>query len=108
MLNVFDVAKTLVNHIEKVYSEDIALVAYYGSYAQGTATKRSDSIFSFRLRLKVTGQAFSLLLMTSVSTFGQSVGNVRQAWPHLRNSKLRLSLTASCCTYAQRKTVKDS
>lgn len=47
MLNVFDVAKTLVNHIEKVYSEDIALVAYYGSYAQGTATKRSDLDFFF-------------------------------------------------------------
>ncbi|WP_379146791.1 kanamycin nucleotidyltransferase C-terminal domain-containing protein [Paenibacillus sp. sgz500992] len=47
MLNVFDVAKTLVHQIEKVYSEDIALVAYYGSYAQGTATKRSDLDFFF-------------------------------------------------------------
>lgn len=47
MLNVFDVATTLINHIEQVYSEDVALIAYYGSYAQGTATKRSDLDFFF-------------------------------------------------------------
>ncbi|MFF2909731.1 kanamycin nucleotidyltransferase C-terminal domain-containing protein [Paenibacillus sp. NPDC057934] len=47
MLNVFDVAKSLLNHIEKVYAEEIAIVAYYGSYAQGTATKRSDLDFFF-------------------------------------------------------------
>lgn len=47
MLNVFDVAHTLVNHIKANYPEDIAIIAYYGSYAQGTATKRSDLDFFF-------------------------------------------------------------
>ncbi|MBP3962649.1 nucleotidyltransferase domain-containing protein [Paenibacillus lignilyticus] len=47
MLNVFDVAQTLVNHIRERYSEDVALIAYYGSYAQGTATPRSDLDFFF-------------------------------------------------------------
>lgn len=42
MLDVFDVAETLVNHIRSSYPDDIAIIAYYGSYAQGTATKRSD------------------------------------------------------------------
>ncbi|MGZ9584043.1 nucleotidyltransferase domain-containing protein [Paenibacillus marinisediminis] len=47
MLNVMEVADTLVNHIKSHYSEDVALVAYYGSYVQGTATKRSDLDFFF-------------------------------------------------------------
>ncbi|NUU62442.1 hypothetical protein [Paenibacillus agri] len=47
MLKVFEVAKSLLNHIEKVYAEEIAIVAYYGSYAQGTETKRSDLDFFF-------------------------------------------------------------
>ncbi|SDX80549.1 nucleotidyltransferase domain-containing protein [Paenibacillus sp. CF384] len=47
MLHVFDVAQTLVNHIRERYSEDVALIAYYGSYAQGTATARSDLDFFF-------------------------------------------------------------
>lgn len=42
MINVFDVAKSIIHHVEQHYSEDIALIAYYGSYAQGNATKRSD------------------------------------------------------------------
>ncbi|GAA3413112.1 kanamycin nucleotidyltransferase C-terminal domain-containing protein [Paenibacillus hodogayensis] len=46
-MNVFDVSETIVNHIRSAYPEDIAIVAYYGSYAQGTATKRSDLDFFF-------------------------------------------------------------
>ncbi|MFD0717288.1 kanamycin nucleotidyltransferase C-terminal domain-containing protein [Paenibacillus sp. GCM10027626] len=46
-MNVFEVADILVNHVKNVYSEDIAIIAYYGSYAQGTATKRSDLDFFF-------------------------------------------------------------
>lgn len=46
-MNVFEVAKTLVDQVEKVYAQDIAIIAYYGSYAQGTATKRSDLDFFF-------------------------------------------------------------
>ncbi|MFD2615702.1 kanamycin nucleotidyltransferase C-terminal domain-containing protein [Paenibacillus gansuensis] len=46
-MNVFDVADILVNHIKANYSEDIAIIAYYGSYAQGTASKRSDLDFFF-------------------------------------------------------------
>lgn len=47
MLNVMDVAEMLVDHIKKYYPQDIAIIAYYGSYAQGTATKRSDLDFFF-------------------------------------------------------------
>ncbi|WP_308638198.1 nucleotidyltransferase domain-containing protein [Paenibacillus silvisoli] len=47
MLNVFEVAQTVVSHIQKHYAEDVALIAYYGSYAQGTATSRSDLDFFF-------------------------------------------------------------
>jgi hypothetical protein len=47
MFNVFDVAEVLVNHIRTNSPEDIAIIAYYGSYAQGTATKRSDLDFFF-------------------------------------------------------------
>ncbi|QYR23589.1 nucleotidyltransferase domain-containing protein [Paenibacillus sp. sptzw28] len=47
MFNVFDVSDALVNHIRTSYPDDIAIIAYYGSYAQGTATKRSDLDFFF-------------------------------------------------------------
>ena len=47
MLNVFQVSETLVNHIRTNYPDDIAIIAYYGSYAQGTASKRSDLDFFF-------------------------------------------------------------
>ncbi|MDQ0061871.1 nucleotidyltransferase domain-containing protein [Paenibacillus harenae] len=47
MKNVFEVAQTLINHIRSRFQEDVALVAYYGSYAQGTATARSDLDFFF-------------------------------------------------------------
>lgn len=64
MLNVFDVSDALVNHIKTHFSEDIAIVAYYGSYAQGTATERSDlDFFSFLQLPRATVRAFSLLWM---------------------------------------------
>ncbi|MGO4539407.1 nucleotidyltransferase domain-containing protein [Paenibacillus sp. 2TAB19] len=47
MANVFEVAQTLIQHIQTRFKGDIALVAYYGSYAQGTATSRSDLDFFF-------------------------------------------------------------
>ncbi|WP_229106728.1 nucleotidyltransferase domain-containing protein [Paenibacillus sp. 1001270B_150601_E10] len=47
MFHVMKVADVLVRHIKKVFAEDIAIVAYYGSYAQGTATSRSDLDFFF-------------------------------------------------------------
>ncbi|MDQ8736060.1 nucleotidyltransferase domain-containing protein [Paenibacillus sp. LHD-38] len=47
MQNIFEVAHTLVNHVRANFPEDIALIAYYGSYAQGTAAKRSDLDFFF-------------------------------------------------------------
>lgn len=47
MQNIMDVAHTLVNHVQASCPEDIALIAYYGSYAQGTAAKRSDLDFFF-------------------------------------------------------------
>lgn len=47
MLNVMDVAEALIHHIRRNFPEDIAIVAYYGSYAQGAATARSDLDFFF-------------------------------------------------------------
>lgn len=46
-MNVYHVADALVSHIQDIYSDDVAVIAYYGSYAQGTATKRSDLDFFF-------------------------------------------------------------
>jgi len=46
-VNVFSVAETLMNHINSKCPNDIAIAAYYGSYAQGTASKRSDLDFFF-------------------------------------------------------------
>ncbi|MCQ6560987.1 nucleotidyltransferase domain-containing protein [Paenibacillus mendelii] len=47
MQNVLDVAHTLVRYIQNNYPDDVAVIAYYGSRAQGTATKRSDLDFFF-------------------------------------------------------------
>ncbi|MGM0884625.1 MAG: nucleotidyltransferase domain-containing protein [Bacillota bacterium] len=47
MPDVFAVADALIKHIKSHYPNDIAIVAFYGSYAQGTATKRSDLDFFF-------------------------------------------------------------
>lgn len=47
MVDVFRVAEALVNHVKSKYSEDIALIAYYGSYALGKATEKSDLDFFF-------------------------------------------------------------
>ncbi|WP_341282974.1 nucleotidyltransferase domain-containing protein [Paenibacillus sp. FSL H8-0537] len=44
---MMDVADTLVKHIKSHFAKDVAIIAYYGSYAQGTATKRSDLDFFF-------------------------------------------------------------
>jgi predicted nucleotidyltransferase len=46
-MDVFAVAEALINHIKSRCPNDIAIAAYYGSYAQGTATKRSDLDFFF-------------------------------------------------------------
>jgi hypothetical protein len=42
MINVFEVANALVSHVKQAYALDVAIVAYYGSYATGTASDRSD------------------------------------------------------------------
>ncbi len=47
MLNVFDVADVLVEDVKRRFADSIAIVAYYGSYANGTATPRSDLDFFF-------------------------------------------------------------
>jgi hypothetical protein len=47
LLNIFDVSDTLVNHVKSKYPNEIDIIAYYGSYAQGTASKRSDLDFFF-------------------------------------------------------------
>ncbi|MDF2629543.1 MAG: hypothetical protein K0R39_3374 [Symbiobacteriaceae bacterium] len=47
MIDVFNVAEIVVNHVKERYPDDVALVAYYGSYAQGTAHAKSDLDFFF-------------------------------------------------------------
>lgn len=42
MINVFEVANAFVAHVQQVYAQDVAIVAYYGSYATGKASERSD------------------------------------------------------------------
>jgi len=46
-MDVFKVSEIIVNHIKANYSQDVAIVGYYGSYLQGRATKRSDLDFFF-------------------------------------------------------------
>lgn len=47
MLDVFAVADIIVRHIKARYRQDVAIVAYYGSWLQGRATERSDLDFFF-------------------------------------------------------------
>lgn len=42
MVDLLKVADIFVNKIKKDYSEDVAIAAYYGSYAQGTQNSKSD------------------------------------------------------------------
>jgi hypothetical protein len=42
MPDVFRIADILVEHAVRVHGDEIALIAYYGSYAQGTASPISD------------------------------------------------------------------
>ncbi|MHB0935814.1 MAG: nucleotidyltransferase domain-containing protein [Armatimonadota bacterium] len=42
MIDVFRVADLLVAHAVKHYDDEIDLIGYYGSYAQGVATEHSD------------------------------------------------------------------
>jgi hypothetical protein len=42
MLDVFKVANLLVDHTVETCGDDVDLIAYYGSYAKGTAGPRSD------------------------------------------------------------------
>jgi hypothetical protein len=42
MIDVFQIANALVSRVRKAHAGDVAIVAYYGSYATGTASERSD------------------------------------------------------------------
>ena len=42
MLDVFKIADLLVSHAVKNHGDEIDLICYYGSQAQGTATEKSD------------------------------------------------------------------
>ena len=42
MHNVFDVASILVSHAVKTHRQDIAIIAYYGSHATGSASPNAD------------------------------------------------------------------
>lgn len=47
MVDVFELSRILVEDVKARYSDDIAIVAYYGSYAHGTANAKSDLDFFF-------------------------------------------------------------
>jgi hypothetical protein len=42
MIDVLQVANALVSHVQKAYAQNVAIVAYYGSYAMDTASAGSD------------------------------------------------------------------
>jgi hypothetical protein len=42
MSSVFDIANVLVQHAVRKHGDEIGIIAYYGSYATGTASNRSD------------------------------------------------------------------
>lgn len=68
MFNVFNVADTLVNHIITKFPNDIAIITYQGSYARGTATKRSDFDFFF-IPTSSTGYRHSLQFIVNNISF---------------------------------------
>ncbi|MBC8229427.1 hypothetical protein H8E77_07770 [bacterium] len=47
MIDVFKIAEILVDNVKAKYADDIAIVAYYGSYAQGRANEKSDLDFFY-------------------------------------------------------------
>jgi len=42
MIDVFHVAALFVEHVRKAYADEVGIIAYYGSYARGTASPTSD------------------------------------------------------------------
>jgi hypothetical protein len=42
MADVFEIAEILISHAERVHGEEVAIVAYCGSYAKGQASSTSD------------------------------------------------------------------
>ena len=47
VLDVFEIANVVVDDVKRRFAADIAVVAYYGSYARGTADEWSDLDFFF-------------------------------------------------------------
>lgn len=67
MKDVFKIAETIVEQIKSKYADDIAIVAYYGSYAQGRANKKSDLDFFF---IPANKRGFELSLQFVVEGIG--------------------------------------
>ena len=42
MSDVFEIAEILVSHAVRAHQDEIAIIAYYGSYAKGLASPTSD------------------------------------------------------------------
>ncbi len=47
VFDVFEIANVVVNDVKRRFADDVAVVAYYGSYARGTADEWSDLDFFF-------------------------------------------------------------
>lgn len=68
MVDVFKVCESMISHIKSQYPNDVAIAAYYGSYAQGTATKRSDLDF-FYIPASEAGRQVSLQFIVGDISF---------------------------------------
>ena len=57
MADVFKIADIIVENAKAKYADDISIIAYYGSYAAGTATVTSDMDFFFIPRTREAHKA---------------------------------------------------
>jgi len=57
MTDVFRIADILVENIKTKYADEISIIAFYGSYAKGTATEKSDMDFFFIPRTREAHKA---------------------------------------------------
>ncbi|MCM3628670.1 nucleotidyltransferase domain-containing protein [Paenibacillus glycanilyticus] len=95
MLNVFEVAEALVNRITDKFPNEVAIIGYYGSYAQGTATKRSDLDFFF-IPASPAGYRHSLQFIVSDICFDFWPISWERAERMAAFEELNVSIIADC------------
>ncbi len=79
MVDVFQVADLLVSHAAKTHGDEIDLIGYYGSQAQGVATSRPDldtddaRLFDECLRRWLQSESVSLHEFETLEEFTRSL-----------------------------------